>query len=118
MTVVSKVLSVLATKMAVVKRAAIVNGKRGLPVVHLTGLSCTQLFPPSAYNDRGGLMLREAMNTPHTSWDTFVMGTHDIRQGDLLEVDGKEYTIRGVQPWEFPRSQGSYMQLSVEEVKS
>jgi len=105
--------AVLATKQAIIKRATIVAGKRGAPTVHLSGLQCTQMYPVST-----DTQLRAGMDTPHATWSLFLVGQHDIRQGDWLALDGSDYTIQGLQVWEFPKGQGVYMQLTVEEAKS
>ena len=105
--------AVLATKQALIKRAAIVAGKRGAPTTHLSGLQCTQMYPTST-----GVQLRAGMDTPHATWSLFIIGQHDIRQGDWLSLDGSDYTIQGLQVWEFPGEQGAYTQLTVEEAQS
>ncbi len=110
MTVTAKV-AVLATKTASTKRAGIVDGKRGLPTDYLSGLACTQRIPTSS-----DVMLRLGMDTPHATWDVYAIGDHDVRQGDTFMLDGQEYTVRGVQRWSFPKEQGDYMQLTLEEV--
>ncbi len=112
MTTLAKV-AVLATKRATIKRAVIAGGKRGAPTTHLEGLQATQLFPTST-----DVLLRLGLNTPHATWSLFVVGSHDIRAGDWLNLDGNDYTIRGVQVWELPKEQGLYTQLTVEEALS
>jgi len=103
----------LANKVATVKRAVVTGAKRGAPTVHLEGLPCTQLVPVSS-----DTMLRLGLSTPHAVWSLFIVGRHDIRSGDWLALDGLEYTIQGVQTWEFPKGQGTYMQVTVEEARS
>lgn len=110
MTVTSKV-AVLASETASTKRAEVLAGKRGLPVDYLAGLACTQLIPTSSE-----IMLRLGLDTPHATWDVYVIDAHDIRQGDTFVTAGREFTVKGVQKWTFPKQQGEYMQITLEEV--
>ena len=88
----------LATASVSTKRAPVVDGRSGLPVLHLTGLRATPLVPANA--DRvGALMQRLKLETSHVLLETFVVGVHDIQHGDMLLVDGAEYVIRDVATW-------------------
>lgn len=51
------------------RQPAVVGGKRGTPVAHLTGLTCTPLDPVDAE-----LVKRMALDTPHEKLQTYVDG--------------------------------------------
>jgi hypothetical protein len=107
-----------ATCDAQVLRAVIVGGKRGLPVVHLSGLRATRPQPMNG-QDAGALLQRLAWNTPHTAKEAFVAGHHDIQTGDVLAVDGRTYTIRSAAEWSLLRDAGEpFTHLVLEEVKA
>jgi hypothetical protein len=59
-----------AVKTAAIKRSpAMSGGKRGEPAVHLTGITCTALYPASAE-----IMRREDLRTPHTLMQCYLDG--------------------------------------------
>lgn len=100
----------LATKTASTKRApAPTAGKHvGTAVTYLTELKCTpldQTVPES---------LRElVINAPYVPLVTAIHGQHDIREGDVLLVDGIEYPIRVMRRFDWKNSE--YRLLVVEE---
>ena len=105
-----------ATLPAIVLRAAIVGGKRGLPVVHLSGLYATPPQPMTG-QDAGALLQRIGWDTPHTAKETFIVGHHDVITGDTISIGGTNYTVRNVrQVGAAARPANSFMQLVLEEV--
>lgn len=78
---------------------ALSDGKRGSAVAFLTGLRCTPLDPINSE-----LTPRSLLNTPGELIQTFIGGEAlNIREGDLLVVDGRSYPIRAVEDWEWDR---------------
>lgn len=108
-------LRLLATATASVKRATIVAGKRGAPATVLTGLRCTPLYPADA-GAVNNLLLRLKSETPYRILETFVLGRPDIQGGDLLVLDGDEYTVRAVAEWTMPGASRQFTHLMVEEL--
>jgi hypothetical protein len=108
-------LKLLATAEASIKRAQIVGGKRAEPVVVLTELACTPLYPADAkqVND---LLQRLKLETPFRMLETFVSGNHDIRGGDTLVMNGREYPIRAVANWSPGRMSRAFTHLTVEDI--
>lgn len=108
-------ISKLATVTATTKRSpAIASGKRGAPAANLTGVSCTPLDPVDPE-----LRERIALETPHELLQTFVVGSLDIDEGDLLVVSSVEYPIRAVAEWAADTSgSGAYMHLILEDLKT
>ena len=58
--------------------------------------------PPSArvYTS----MRRLRWETPHQAKETYVVGLHAIRSGDVLTIGAAAYTVRGVAEWLPPRA--------------
>lgn len=102
----------LATKTANTKRApaASVSGHVGEAVLYLSALRCTpldQTVPDS---------LREAViNAPYAPLVTCIDGDYDIREGDVLVVDGVDYAIRVVRRFDWRDSE--YRLLVVEDTR-
>lgn len=92
----------LATERANVLRAHIAGGRRGTPTLLLAGLRCTPP-QPLAGQEAGELLRRLRWETPHQAKETYVVGLHDIRTGDVLTVGAVSYTVRGVAEWTPPR---------------
>ena len=101
----------LATESASTKRATVVDGKRGVPAVHVATLACTPLDPLGGDE---GIRLREVLETPHELLQTFVAGETDVREGDVLVVDGKDYPVRVVANW---AGRVTHKRLAVEDLK-
>jgi hypothetical protein len=102
----------LSTKTATTKRApAATAGKHvGAAVAYLTGLRCTpldQVVPDS--------MREMVVNAPYVPLVTAVHGVYDIREGDVLVVDGVEYAIRVARRFDWKSSE--YRVLIVEETR-
>lgn len=76
---------------------AIVNGKRGAAATHLTNLSIWPLRPVSP-----DMAERVGTNAPHELRVTSLTTNDappDIREGDILVVDGVEYPVKTVASW-------------------
>lgn len=106
----------LATKTASTKREPAVSGSTvGAPATHLASLPVTPFQSASAElaNEASIGDPREA-KVCHAF--TAVSGDlYDVREGDVLVVDGTEYPIRSVA--EFNRGDDSYLRIIVEETK-
>ena len=101
----------IMTKTASTKRATMTNGLRGAAMPYLSGLSITPLDPVSAE-----IAMRVAGKAPQELLQTFVEGAVDVREGDVLVVDGKEYPIRSCAEWTWRKSE--YRQLVLEDIKA
>lgn len=99
------------TKTAQTKRAAMVNGMRGTPTTYLASVSISPLDPVSSE-----IAMRVAGKAPHELLQTFVEGAVDVREGDVLVVDGKEYPIRSCAEWKWHNSE--YRHLVLEDIKA
>ena len=75
------------------KRAQIANGQRGEPVTHIAAMKCTPLDPVSSEQ-----ALRVGLESPYELLQTLTEET-DVREGDVLVVDGVDYPIRAVGDW-------------------
>lgn len=107
----------LASVTASTKRPpAMVDGKRGAPVVYIASLACTPLDPTG--QGVGRLAERVILETPHEVLQTFVQGGLDIREGDVLVVSGTEYPIRAVEDWYWRPDGANYLRLYVEDLKT
>lgn len=106
----------LSTVSASTKRASVSSGKRGTPTTNLSGLSITPLdaADPAV---RGELQERLGLETPFALLQTFVNGSPDIREGDVLVVGSSEYPIRAVTDWAAGASAPAYLRLIVEDLR-
>lgn len=97
-------------------RSSWANGKRGEPIAHLGGLSCTHLDPVDP-GRKGELQHALKIETPHLLLETFVDGTPDIKASDRFTVagDSKEYIVRGVAAWPKRGSMPAYTHLILED---
>jgi len=85
----------IATKTVSIKRSpSLVDGKRGAKVAvdGLTDLRCTPLTPTDP-EIRARLGLERS---PHEILQISIHGNYDIREGDDLTIDGKDYPIRAI----------------------
>jgi hypothetical protein len=102
----------ILTKIASTKRAPVISGgRRGAAVTHLTGIHISPLDPVTAE-----IALRVATKAPHELLQCFVEGAADVREGDVLVVDGQEYPIRSCADWEWRKSK--YLHLVLENIKA
>jgi hypothetical protein len=111
-----KAFSRLATVSASTKRASVSSGKRGTPPTKLSGLSITPLDPADP-STRGELQERLGLETPFELLSTYVAGTPDIREGDILVVGAVEYPIRAVSDFTAAASMPAYKRLILEQLK-
>lgn len=102
-----------ATVTANTKRSPrISGGKRGAMTTFLIGFRC---WPLDSVQDQ--ITMREAIGTPHEILETFVDGTLDIAEGDVLVVGEDEYPIRSVKEWQGVIGFGHYRHLFLEDLK-
>lgn len=97
------------------KRATVSGGKRQNPTTYLSGLKCTNLFQADA-GRAGALVEQGLIESLVNAFETFVLGNHDIRPGDLLIVSSTEYVIRGAAAWDYPGGTDYFMHLTVEKI--
>lgn len=83
----------------------------GAPTVHISSLRCTPLYPVTTET-----ALRVGIETPHGVFQVFVGGEHDIEPGDRFILDGKEWPIRRVDPWDDGRG-GMFKNLYIEDLR-
>jgi hypothetical protein len=104
----------LATVTASTKRRpAISGGLIGVPVTSISSLKCTPLQPISP-----DVAKRQALNTPHEVAQTFVIGSPDIKEGDILVIGSREYPIKAVENWSNASTgKGAHLLLVVEDLK-
>jgi hypothetical protein len=93
------------------KRATMTAGRRGAAVGHLASIVISSLDPVSAE-----LALRVAGKAPHELLQTFVEGSPDVREGDVLVTGGKEYPIRSCAEWDWMGDK--YLHLVLEDIKA
>lgn len=104
-----------ATQSAIVLRATIVGGKRGLPVVHLSGLLVTPPQPLTG-QESGAILQRIGWDTPHTAWESFMVGHQDVINGDTISINGTNYTVRNVAKWTPYTTGENFLHMVLEEV--
>ncbi len=80
------------------KRASVVSGKRGLPALYLTNISCMPLDPIGVSETRERVQ-RMGLNSPISLFQTVTEGDQDIRTGDILSVGSVDYAIRDIEDW-------------------
>ena len=93
----------------VLRSPPVTDGRRGVPEQHLTNIPCTPLDPVEP-----DLRERLGLRTPHELLQTF-MGDVDVREGDILVVNGQEYPIRSCAEWEWRGE--TFRHLIVEDLK-
>ncbi|NOK59126.1 MAG: hypothetical protein GFH27_549283n414 [Chloroflexi bacterium AL-W] len=96
------------------------GGKRSAPVAHLSDIACSPLDPADSETARDlAFRLRRETNAPIDILQTFVDASLDIREGDVLVVEGTgplpstEYAIRRANRWTWRNS--AYLHLLLEE---
>ncbi len=100
----------MARLTASTKRSPLIaGGKVGVPALHVPELRCTPLDPISAETAQ-----RLGLDTPYTLRQIFVADVApDVVKGDLLVVDGHEYPVRAVEPWDWSPGE-TYLRVVVE----
>lgn len=89
-----------------------VGGKRGEPTVYLTNIRCMPLDPINPE-----LAQRMGLETPLTLRQTYTEAGLDIRQNDILTVDGIDYPIRACGVWANGITPDGCNALVVEDLK-
>jgi hypothetical protein len=102
----------LMHKLVDVKRSPpIVGGKRGDPVLHLQDVPSTALLPVTSE-----IIARFGTDGPIELLQAFVPGGYDVREGDFVVYNSKEYPVRGANEWEL--GEKSLIHLIIEETKA
>ena len=91
------------------RRPSPAGGKIGVPTTYLAEFHGLPLMPVTPE-----LVLQYSLKSPRESYMTFVEGTVDILEGDVLVKSTTEYVVRAVGPWPTDRA---YLQVIVEAVK-
>lgn len=99
-----------ATVTASTKRATLSGGKKGTPTTFISSFKCTPLDPVDAE-----VQQRLQLQGGHEVLQTFVEGSIDIKEGDVLVVGEVEYPIRAVGNWTWKST--VYRHLVIEELK-
>jgi hypothetical protein len=97
------------TVIASTKRKGLTTGF----TANLSGLNCTPLAPIDPET-----RLRLQLNTPHTLWETYLEGDHDIKEGDKLVIDSVEFPIKTIAPWTWPPENYVYLRVIVEDLRN
>ena len=108
----------LATETATTKRSPVISGnKRGVPVAHITtAFACTPLDPADSERARDlAFRLRQGTQGAFELLECYVDASLDIREGDVLVVDSRDYPIRGVGVWSWKSA--DYLHLIVEDIR-
>lgn len=90
----------------------------GAPATYLTDVRCTPLDPAGMATTPQRFMMERQVREPGrraTYLQTYVVGTPDIRVGDLLVVAGSGYPVRAVEA--YTAEVGDYLHLLVEDMR-
>lgn len=98
----------LATLTGSTKRVLMTGGKTATPTAYLSGVVCTPLDP--VFDDVKDEMVIE---TPYRMVQTFVDSGLDIKKGDILTVNGQDYPVHFVSPFEWRSS--TFLRLTLED---
>jgi hypothetical protein len=91
----SKTFAHMQTQTASTKRSpAAVGNVIGAPVEYLTGLSVLPLMPVT-----DDIVKRYSLESPRQAFVTYVLGTIDILEGDILVIDAVEHPVRAASAW-------------------
>lgn len=74
------------------------NGKQAAPQPYLTSLKITPIDPLNL-DEFHNIIERYGIKAPQRLRACYTQTTADLRMGDILVFDGKEYTIKGLGPW-------------------
>ncbi len=72
----------------------VTDGRRAEPETFLTNVPCSNLFPVEA--EVAQLLPNKS---PKELLQTFVPGTYDVKEGDTLVFDSRDYPIRAAAEW-------------------
>lgn len=85
------------------------------PVLHLDDLEVMPLMPVmGSLGSLSGqdIVLRYGLKSPRDSYVTYTSREADVIEGDILEVESVQYTVRAALPW----PEYSFLELVVERV--
>lgn len=104
----------MATQTCTIKRVPFADGQSGLPEIHIADLACTPLM---SVDETGVTASRaQALGSAMVGRkQVMVFENKDIKSGDLLVLNGKEYPIVEVNPWNVSEP---FMTLIVNEVQA
>lgn len=99
------------TYTADVKRSSFVSGKKDSSVAALifNDVRCSPAYPVSA----GSLTLEATIKSVVGMYDLYLVGELDVRQGDIIETDGKKYTVKSVGLWKATRTKFTSVQMEI-----
>ena len=111
------IFAAMARSTLTVKRASNVDGVVGDPVVHISGLKCIPVVP-SGVGRASSLAQANVVSTLFLTFETYVVGVHDIEAGDIVSISGIEYNVRGAAVWDSDAAlvQDPYMHLTLERI--
>lgn len=88
----------LATQTCRIKRVEFTDGRSELPASHLSNVRCTPIMAvdesaitPSRSQSIGGAMVNRKQ--------VMIFNNYDIKSGDILVLNSREYPISDVNPW-------------------
>ena len=102
----------MATKTASVSRSTLTNGLGAAPQMTVSNQNCTPLDTVSSETVTR-LKLDSAYELRQTSFESAAL---DIRKGDTLTVDGVDYMVHAVEPYDWRDTK--HLRLVVEKVAS
>ena len=104
----------LATQTCHIKRVTLTDGRSELPANHLANIRCTPIMSvdesaiaPSRSQSIGSAMVNRKQ--------VMIFNNYDIRSGDILVLNNREYPISDVNPWSV---QEPFMVLVLNDVKA
>lgn len=75
------------------------DGKQGAPVIYLASLKVTPIDPLST-DEFHNLILRYKIEEPYRVFGCYCETTADIRAGDVIVWNNREFLIRGLGVWD------------------
>ncbi len=96
---------------AMAKRGAMVNGVRGAASIHVTDMVISALDPVTPE-----IAARVSTKAPTELLQVYVEGSPDLREGDMLVVNDRDYPIRSCAEWDWRGSR--FLHLVVEDIKA
>ena len=108
-------LSRFATEKITVKRAKLTGGRKeqANAEVVLQDLACTLPVPLSTF-EANALQQEPMIKSVLAVANTYVIGLHDVKQGDIAEVAGVTYTVKSAQQW--PQTRTQFTQVTMERI--
>jgi hypothetical protein len=88
--------SYVSRKTCTIRRVSVdANGETDLPLAHLSDVPCTAVMMRNI-GAKDWESKREGSRASATENEVIVFGDYDIKRGDLLTVDGTEYSVTDV----------------------